>query len=383
LSNFAQNNEMASKKRIIVSVTNDLITDQRVHRTCTTLTNEGFDIILVGRQLNPRFSVKRAYSTKRFKLPINNGPLFYALYNLRLFAFLLLNKADILLSNDLDTLPANYLASRIKGCKLIYDSHEYFCHVPELTDRPFVQNVWLAIERWIFPKLKNVITVNEVIAQLYYNEYHVDIHVIRNLPFSIPENIINDLLSKKDLGIPEGKLIVYQGAVNKDRGLEEAAMAMQYVPGAILLIIGDGDIMQALRKLIQEEKLSDQVILIGKIHFEELYNYTVLADLGIALEKNTNLNYKYSLSNKLFDYIHASIPILSSSLPGSKKLFEKYDIGLIISDHSPRSIATKMESMLNDQNQIGVWKKNIKKAAQEFCWENEEKKLISIMKHIN
>ena len=151
---------MASKKRIIVSVTNDLITDQRVHRTCTTLTNEGFDIILVGRQLNPRFSVKRAYSTKRFKLPINNGPLFYALYNLRLFAFLFWNKVDILLANDLDTLPANYLASRIKGCKLIYDSHEYFCHVPELIDRPFVQKIWLAIERWIFPKLKNIISKN-------------------------------------------------------------------------------------------------------------------------------------------------------------------------------------------------------------------------------
>ena len=151
---------------------------------------------------------------------------------------------------------------------------------------------------------------------------------------------------------------------------------------AILLIIGDGDIMKALSQLIQEEKLADQVILKGKIHFEELYNYTVLADLGIALEKDTNLNYKYSLSNKLFDYIHASTPILSSSLPGSKKLFEKYDIGLIINDHSPRYIAAKMESMLNDQHQIGVWKENLKRAAQELCWENEEKRLISIMKHI-
>jgi len=79
--------------------------------------------------------------------------LFYANYNIRLFFYLLYSKVDILWSNDLDSLPANYLASKVKGKKLIYDSHEYFTEVPELVSRPDVQKVWESIEEIIFPKL--------------------------------------------------------------------------------------------------------------------------------------------------------------------------------------------------------------------------------------
>ena len=63
------------------------------------------------------------------------GPLFYAEYNLRLFFLLLLTKADVLVANDLDTLPAVFLASRIRRLPVVYDSHEYFTEVPELVGR--------------------------------------------------------------------------------------------------------------------------------------------------------------------------------------------------------------------------------------------------------
>jgi len=373
---------MTSPNRIIVSVTNDLITDQRVHRTCTTLHNEGYDVTLVGRNLNTGSITKRPYRTRRFKLPINKGPLFYLLYNVRLLVFLLWNKADIYLANDLDTLPANYFAYKIKGGKLLYDSHEYFCHVPELINRPLVQKTWLTIEKLIFPHLKNVITVNEKIAQLYSNEFKVKVQVIRNLPITPTTNQGENIVTKKDLGIPEGNLILYQGAVNKDRGLEEAVLAMKYVQDAILLIIGDGDIVKPLNQLILKENLSNQVILKGKIPFEDLPNYTSIADLGISLEKDSNLNYKYSLPNKLFDYIHASVPVLSSALPVSKSLFEEFNIGNLIHDHTPTFIAETMNSMLCDQDQIRDWKENAKRAARKYSWENEESKLLAIIKDL-
>src|ERR1039457_87445 len=126
------------KKRIIVSVTNDLTTDQRVDRSCNTLVKMGFDVLLVGRLLKQSLELEsRNYRTKRMKLWFTRGPLFYAEYNLRLFFFLLVHKTDILFSNDLDTLPANYLISGILNLPLVHDCHEYFRGVPELNGRRF------------------------------------------------------------------------------------------------------------------------------------------------------------------------------------------------------------------------------------------------------
>ncbi|MFW6257577.1 MAG: glycosyl transferase group 1, partial [Prolixibacteraceae bacterium] len=125
----------ASKKRIVVSVTNDLVSDNRVHKVCSTLVKMGFDVLLAGRELpNSIKTGERSYSTKRFRLLFNKGPLFYVGYNFRLLLFLLFRKFDLLLSNDLDTLTANFLAAKIKNKPLIYDSHEYFTEVPELVN---------------------------------------------------------------------------------------------------------------------------------------------------------------------------------------------------------------------------------------------------------
>jgi hypothetical protein len=151
----------------IVCVTNDLATDQRVHKACMVLTGLGFRVKLVGRKLKNSLLLKRNYSTFRMKLIFNNLPLFYAEYNIRLFFLLLFKKAGLIVANDLDTLPASFLASKIKGAQLVYDSHEYFCHVPELIHRPYVQKFWLKTERLIFPRLEHIITVNDSIAEKY------------------------------------------------------------------------------------------------------------------------------------------------------------------------------------------------------------------------
>ena len=113
-------------KRIIVSVTNDLSIDQRVEKICSTLKQNNFKILLIGRKLSSSLPINRSYKTKRISLLFNKGFLFYAEYNFRLFFILLFSKKEILLSNDLDTLLANFLISFLQRKKLVYDSHELF-----------------------------------------------------------------------------------------------------------------------------------------------------------------------------------------------------------------------------------------------------------------
>ena len=352
-------------KRIIVSVTNDLTTDQRVDKVCNTLSKMGFKVLLIGRKFKNSEKLNRNYNTFRFKLLFNKGFLFYAEYNLRLFFKLFFIKKEILLSNDLDTLLPNYLISKIFKTKLVYDSHELFTEVPELINRPFVQNFWLTIEKNILPNIKNCYTVSKSIS-LYYNlEYNTNFKVIRNLPFAINKTSTSTFTFENN----NKKIIIYQGAVNKARGLELIITTMQYIENTILVIIGSGDIEIKLLQQIRVLDLDEKVKLISKITPKELQELTPLADLGISIEENFGLNYKFALPNKLFDYIQAKVPVLISDLLEMKNIVQKYGVGEIVKDRNPEKLAIQITAILQKNNDY--YSSNLENASQELTWENE------------
>lgn len=360
-----------SKQKIIVSVTNDLATDQRADKICTTLMELNYDVVLVGRYHQTSKFIYRAYETKRFNLWFNKGPLFYANYNIRLFIFLLFSKPNLLWSNDLDTLPSNFLYSRLSKTKLIFDSHEYFTEVPELINRPLIQSLWKALEKSMLPKIKHVLTVSQSIADLYEKEYDIKVSLLRNVPVLKKKEI--DTENIKSTG---KKIIIYQGALNINRGIESMVKAMQYVDHSIFYILGTGDITQRISDLITELKLQEKVIMKGVIPLREIHGYTRQADLGLSLEEDAGLNYRFALPNKVFDYVHAEVPVLVSNLPEMKKLVTQYEIGEIIENHTPKHIAQKITAMLEDQEKNIFWKANCKKAILELNW-NKEQQIIS------
>lgn len=367
-------------KKVVVSVTSDLCTDRRVHRTCMVLCDMGFEVLLIGRKTKKSNDMdERPYKTKRMRLLFEKGPMFYAVYNIALFFQLIFRKIDFLVANDLDTLLANYLVSIIRKKKIVYDSHEYYTGVPELEGRPFVQNFWKKIERIAFPKVEDVITVNESIGALYEQEYQRKAVIVRNIPsLKKPEKIY----SRKELGISENKkMIILQGAgINIDRGAEEAVMAMKYIHNAVLYIVGDGDVVSVLKEICDKENLYEKVVFVPKQPFERFYSYTACADLGLTFDKDTNINYRFSLPNKLFDYIHAGTPVLATPLPEIKRIIQQYKIGDFIENHDPEYIADKMNSMLVDKESMAIYHENCMFASVELNWENERTNLENIFK---
>lgn len=362
-------------KKVIISVSNDLVSDQRVHKVATSLHNNGYSITLIGRKFSKNLPINREYKTKRFRLLFNKGPLFYACLNCRLFLFLLFVRADIFLSNDLDTLLANHVVSKIRKKKLVYDSHEYFTEVPELQGRNFIKKRWLGIEKRILPKLKYAYTVCNTIAQEYKKKYDINMLTIRNVP--LYEKI--DFEKKNNTN---EKIIIYQGALNIGRGIEEVMKALEYLENVKFHIIGAGDIEKELKELVIKLNIENKVRFFGKIPFEELKQQTIKADIGISLEQNLGWNYYYSLPNKIFDYIHAEVPILASKFPEIEKIVNGFKIGVTIENYEPEYLAKIINDMLFNEEKRKIWQKNLKKASTELNWQKEEKILLKLFELI-
>ncbi len=365
---------MKNGKKAIVSVINDLSTDQRVHKMCSFLESKGYEVLLIGRLRKNSPPLTRSYSTHRMFLILSKGAFFYAEFQFRLLLFLLFRKADLLVANDLDTLLPNWCVSKLKRIPLVYDTHEYFVGVPELQEKPFVRKVWKTIESCCFPGVKQIITVNDSIAKLYKQDYGRDLYVVRNIPL---KKELPKAKSRAELGLPEaGGIILLQGAgININRGAEEAVEAMQYVDDALLLIVGDGDVLPDLKLMVKKLNLEAKVKFIPRVPFEVLASYTQLASVGLSIDKTDNQNYINSLPNKLFDYIHAGVPVLASRVKEVVQIIERYQIGCLIDSHEPKHIAQQLNDMLTDAEQLLIWKENLHKASVDLTWQKECKTL--------
>ena len=367
------------QKRVYMTVSSDLATDNRVHRNCTVLEELGYQVFLIGREKKNSPSMpKRSYSFKRLKLLYEKGAFFYAALNIRLFVFLLYKKVDFVFANDLDTLPAAYLISKLKRKPILYDSHELFTEVPELVCRPKVQKYWLSIEKILVPRLSEMITVNQSIAAIFKDRYKIPVSVVRNVPQRI-QNLT--AMDKKELGLDQNEfmLIIQGSGLNVQRGIEEAVLAMEKLPNAVLFLVGDGDVLPALKKLVQDKQLQQKVRFVGRLPYAELMRYTAAADLGLALDKPLSLNYQLALPNKIFDYIQANTPILSSALIEIKQLLNAYDCGKVIDEVTPTQIANAVQSLMADKERMTQLKENCKIAAEIEHWDTDKQVLSEVV----
>lgn len=376
------NNRINSKPpKLVLAVTNDLATDIRVQKIAQTLNGMGFSVTMAGRKLPQSLPfLCKGIASKRFSLWFKKGALFYANYNIRLFFHLMFNHYDVIVANDLDTLPACFIASKLKQKAIVYDSHEYFTEVPELINRPRIQKIWEVIEKSMVPKLKHCYTVSPGIAKIYHEKYGNNFKLVRNLPPKTNNKISTDTpVLPFAANVP---FVIYQGAINLGRGVEEAIKAMKHVENLQLVIAGDGDKYQECQQIVRNENLADKIIFTGRISPESLAQITPRALIGLSIEKDMGLNYRLALPNKLFNYIQAGVPVLASSLPEIKNIVKTYNVGILIDDVTPENIAAGLKKMMSSPQLLNEWKANCKKAGNELCWEKEEETIKNIYRDL-
>ena len=214
---------------------------------------------------------------------------------------------------------------------------------------------------------EHIWTVNESIAELYESDYGKRPRVFRNIsPIPTVEKV-----SRTSLGLPEqGFIAINQGSgMNVDRGLEEALEAISGMPDWRLLLVGSGDAIPALKLKVQDKGWSDKVIFIGRVPYATLLQYTRCADVGLSLDKDTNINYRFSLPNKLFDYLHCDVPVVTSKVREVAKIVEEFGIGLTVNPEDIDALKNSITSVVASRKSYCA---AIKKAQKSLTWETEQ-----------
>ena len=359
-------------KKLIFTVTNDLSYDQRMQRICGTLADAGYDVLLVGRKLKTSLPLlKTNYGQQRLKCWFNKGKLFYSEFNVRLFIFLLFKKMDCICAIDLDTILPCYYIAKLKGVKRVYDAHEYFSQLDEVVSRPKIYRFWHRIEKRLIPKFKNGYTVCDSLAEEFKKNYNANYKVVRNVPSF---NDSNEQIRSEDV-------ILYQGAVNKGRGLDKLALAMKTI-NAKLWVCGNGNFMDEMRSVVQANDLPGKVVFFGMLPPEELKKKTAQAYIAVNPFERTGLNQYLSLSNKFFDYIHAGIPQVTMNYPEYKKINVQFRIAELIDGLDPETIANAINKILNNKELYLQLKQNCFVAKQELNWQKEKDKLLNFYEEL-
>ena len=363
-------------KRLFFTVTNDLVFDQRMNRICASLARSGYAVTLIGRagRNSPPLSVQ-PFRQHRLKTWFSQGKRFYVEYNLRLFFFLFLQKMDGICAVDLDTILPCYFLSRFRRIPRLYDAHELFCEMQEVVSRPLVYKVWKSIERYCVPRFPNGYTVNSHIAAEFHKMYGVQYAVIRNVP---PLDLAP---TAPAAGLPAGRFILYQGAVNEGRCFETLIPAMQQVD-APLVICGDGNFMTRAHSLVRQYGLEEKILFRGRVRPEELKAITRAAFAGVTLFDRRGISNYYSLANRFFDYIHAGIPQVAVNYPAYREINNSCPIAVLIDEPGTRDIAEALNSLLDNTGLHQALADNCKQVSLRYNWQEEEQTLIRLYQHL-
>lgn len=297
------------------------------------------------------------------------GPLFYLEFNYILYKKLIKSKASIISAVDLDTLAACAFASKKINAKLVFDAHEIFYEVPELSNKPLKKWLWKQVARWNISKAHSHYTVNNSLKNHHETKYSQPFHVIRNVPQeSLDLKVVNNF---------EKKQLVYLGVLNKGRGIETAIKAIKQLPTYQLLLIGEGDITHELKKLAKSEGVEGRVNFAGYKHPEEIFPLLLESSVGINILEAYSENYRLSLANKFFDYMHAGLPSINMAYPEYEDINGKHEVSILINKPTVAQFIRAIEK-LEDQNQYDKLHENCLKYKSLYSWQNESQKLKSI-----
>jgi glycosyltransferase involved in cell wall biosynthesis len=362
-------------KKIISLTINNFKNDNRVYRMAYALQEWGNEVSVVGLlkgdvQEHENFKGIAVHRMKlrSMSLPDNNK-IFGIIKYIELFFKIIFQyrKKDIWHCNDFEAFLIGALAKITRPrLVLIYDCHEY---ERERNGMPKILRLFVKVfERLLIPLAAEVITVGPSIKKEYERLYGLkNVHLVRNTPHLMPDEKHNRF--RETFAIREDqKIFLYQGILTHGRGLDILleTFAQRQTDDAVVVIMGHGILLEKVKQYAEKYPL---IFFHPSVPYEQIYQYTSSADVGLNTVQNTSLSYYYCFPNKLFEYIQAQLPILTNDLPDCTALVTQHHIGHVIQEYSVVGFQKAVDQMLSMDLQ--QFKQSLQKIKPELHWDKE------------
>ena len=283
----------------------------------------------------------------------------------------------------MNTMYAAKLVKRAIGAKVVYDSHELWVHRNRVGRKATVEKI---LDRWVEKHLITcadaIVTVCDSIGAWLTDHYRgiPEPIIVRNMPHKMNARELAKGIEPlgQRLNIADGHTtMIYTGKITSGRGIEIGVDALAQIETLHFVLLGYGEqsYVDGLKSKIDDLGLTGRVTFCDAVPHTEVTNFIYGADFALVYIEPICLSYEYALPNKLFESIQAGIPVLCSSLVEIEKVVNEYDIGLCFSDAS--DLAHKILTECN-KVQLDKWRRSVKNAALDLCWEKEQVKLIDL-----
>ena len=357
-------------------VHSDYLHDNRVRREAETLLAQGFSVKVIAASIKPakkKLFLHNGIDIEPVALTAKNGKLRFIQMMYKCGRRLQKTDATVIHAHDLDALTASLLFYQPYDTqKIIYDSHELYTETHSVYNRKVVKAIWTFLEANCIKRAHKILTVSDGIASYLMQRYQLKEFpvVLRNFT-SLPESE-NTKIDTVNFNLPATKRIgIYQGVLQKGRGLELLLDGISQSDWG-LIICGDGPLEMVLKQQVKNLGIESKVLFTGKIDPSQINELMKLCDAGFILTQPEGLSHEFSLPNKLTEYIHAGLPLITTELPEISKLVNSYEIGRCINNEQ------ELVSTLSNFPSKSEFQEKLKTASLELNWENEKKKLLNL-----
>jgi glycosyltransferase involved in cell wall biosynthesis len=286
--------------------------------------------------------------------------------------------ADLYIAHYLDALPAAALAARTHSAKLGFDAEDD--HLGELSETP--ENlVELAIRRQIeadfLPDCQHLTASSPGIARVYRERHGISMATILNV-FPLSQAPSGPAVDRNDRPL---SVYWFSQTIGPGRGLECFIKAMGRMRGGVTLSIRGSDFLGysgELKRLATTIGVTDAISFLPPAPPDEMAILAAQHDVGLALEPNTPLNRSLCLTNKIFIYLLAGIPLILSDTPAQRELStELGEAAQVIDLANPDSIVRSLERLTTDGIALARAKSAAKRLAwTKFNWDREKEQFI-------